>query len=386
MSNPPFTLSVVGSWPRPAWLLEALADRREGRMSQDAFNAIADEAALLAIKYQEDAGVEVLTDGEQRRDNFYSFVADKLQGVTLKTVAEIIDYVDDKVRYEEVLRALDVPAYSIRTPVAIGPVERRAPIAADETAFLKEHTKHRIKTTLPGPYLLTRASFVPGITTSTYKDKEELGVAIVRALRDEVRALTELGVDFIQFDEPALTETVYGAEGTSLTFMCAGLLARENPQEELEFAVRLVNDVVQGVSGPKLGVHVCRGNWSRKEDALLKGDYVPILPYLREMKVNQLVLEFATPRAGSLEVFREYPTPQEIGLGVVNPRGDEIETPAEIVSRAKEAVRYFDPAKVYLNPDCGFGTFAEAAVATPAVAYQKLRVMRQAAEQLRKEF
>jgi 5-methyltetrahydropteroyltriglutamate--homocysteine methyltransferase len=154
----------------------------------------------------------------------------------------------------------------------------------------------------------------------------------------------------------------------------------------LEFAVRLVNDVVQGVSGPKLGVHVCRGNWSRKEDALLKGDYVPILPYLREMKVNQLVLEFATPRAGSLEVFREYPTPQEIGLGVVNPRGDEIETPAEIVSRAKEAVRYFDPAKVYLNPDCGFGTFAEAAVATPAVAYQKLRVMRQAAEQLRKEF
>lgn len=386
MPQTPFTLSVVGSWPRPSWLLQALADRRDGRMDQQAFNAVADEAALLAIKYQEDAGVEVLTDGEQRRDNFYSFVADKLDGVTLKTVAEIIDYVEDKVRYEEVLRALDVPAYAIRTPVAIGPVQRRGPIAADETAFLKKHTSHRIKTTLPGPYLLTRASFVPGITTRTYHDKEELGVAVVRALREEVRALIDLGVDFIQFDEPALTETVYGAEATSLTFMCAGLLARENPQEELEFAVRLMNEVVQGVSGPKLGVHVCRGNWSRREDALLKGDYVPILPYLLEMKLDQLVLEFATPRAGSLDVFGEYPAAKEIGLGVVNPRSDEIESPALIVRRAKEAVRYFDPSKVYLNPDCGFGTFAEAPVATPTVAYQKLRAMRQAAEQLRKEY
>ena len=130
----------------------------------------------------------------------------------------------------------------------------------------------------------------------------------------------------------------------------------------------------------------CRGNWSRKEEVLLVGNYGPMLPHLVQMNVDQLVLECATPRAGEMEVFKEYSNEKEIGLGVVNPRTDQIETPDEIVAKVKEILQYFDPDKVYLNPDCGFGTFAERNVNTPEVAEQKLLVMSQAAVKLRAEF
>ena len=111
-----------------------------------------------------------------------------------------------------------------------------------------------------------------------------------------------------------------------------------------------------------------------------------MLPYLTQMNVDQLVLEFATPRAGELEVFKEYANEKEIGLGVVNPRTDEIESPQEIVDRVHEALKYFDPEKVFLNPDCGFGTFAERNVNTADIAFRKLQSITAAAQILRQEF
>jgi 5-methyltetrahydropteroyltriglutamate--homocysteine methyltransferase len=104
------------------------------------------------------------------------------------------------------------------------------------------------------------------------------------------------------------------------------------------------------------------------------------------MNIDQLVLECATPRAGEMEVFKEYGNEKEIGLGVVNPRTDEIETPDEIVARVKELLEYFDPDKIYLNPDCGFGTFAERNVNTTETAEKKLRTMYEAAKILRAEY
>lgn len=382
-----FPTTVVGSWPRPRWLLEALRRKREGRLSYEEFSSIADEAVLLAVKYQEDAGVEILTDGEQRRDNFYSFVADKISGIELKTVAEIVDLVPDKARYEALLRALDVPAYSIRNPVVVSKL-RPGPggIVRDEASFLRGHTSRLIKVPLPGPYLLTRSSWVPGISDKHYSSREDLGHEYARLVREEILALRDLGVFFVQLDEPVLTEVVYGADQSQQTFMCAALFTRINPREELEFAVSLINEAVKGISGIKTGVHVCRGNWSRREEALLSGDYVPLMPYLAEAKVDQLVLEFATPRAGDVEALRDYIGEKEIGYGVVNPRTDAVEPPSEIVSKVERILRFVDAGKVYLNPDCGFGTFAEAPVNTPANAYRKLRSMRIAAEELRKMY
>jgi 5-methyltetrahydropteroyltriglutamate--homocysteine methyltransferase len=238
---------------------------------------------------------------------------------------------------------------------------------------------------IPGPYLLTRSSWFEGLSDKTYPSREDLAKDVVRILRHEVLALKKMGIDFIQLDEPSISQVVYGDEAEQ-TFMCAALGSRSEPTSELEFAVRLVNEVVDGIDGVRFGVHVCRGNWSRKEDVLLKGNYGPLLPWLMRMNVDQLVLEMATPRAGEIEVFKEYRNEKEIGLGVANPRTDTIEDPKQIVGRVKDFLKYFDPEKIFLNPDCGFGTFAERCVNTPEIAYRKLQAISEAAEILRREY
>ncbi len=377
-----FPVTVVGSWPRPSWLIQALRKRQAGDFSFEEFNAVADDAVLAAVKYQEDAGVDIVSDGEQRRDNFYSFVVEKLQGMKLMTVAQLLDYVKDRASFEETLRALDVPAFAMKSPVAVGEVRPKRDLAKDEAEFLRQHTDRKVKVPLPGPYMLTRSSWFPGLSDAAYPSIEDLGREVSAILRRELLALKEAGVDFVQFDEPVLSQVVHGAEGAE-TFMCAALATRRDPTEELSYALELMNQTVKGVSGVKVGVHVCRGNWSRREDVLLKGNYGPLLPYLMEMKVDQLVLEFATPRAGELKVFKEYGDEKELGLGVVNPRSPEVEPPELIIKRVEEALRFFDPSRIYLNPDCGFGTFAERPVNDAKTASAKLRSISQAAKRLR---
>jgi 5-methyltetrahydropteroyltriglutamate--homocysteine methyltransferase len=380
-----FPVTVVGSMPRPPWLVAALRKRQAGEISEADFQAVADRAVVETVRAQEAAGVDILTDGEQRRDNFYSFVVEKLGGMRLMKVSELMDYMKDRARYEEVLRALDVPAFAIKSPIVVGKLREKNGLALDEMDFLKKNTTRKIKIPLPGPYMLTRSSWFEGLSDKVYSSPEELSRDVVKILRKEILALKARGVDFIQLDEPILSQIVYGAESTE-TFMCAALPNRRDPIEELELAVRLMNETVAGIDGVRFGVHVCRGNWSRREDVLLKGNYGPMLPYLMKMNIHQLVLEFATPRAGELEVFKEYRNEKEIGLGVVNPRTDEVESPAEIVARVKQLAKFYDPEKIFLNPDCGFGTFAERNVNSAETAQRKLAAIAAAAQQLRKEF
>lgn len=380
-----FPVTTVGSWPRPPELVRALRQRQEGAIGQEDFDQVADAAVLESLRCQENAGVDIVTDGEQRRDNFYSFVTDKLDGVKLMSVSDLLEYVPDRAQFEETLRGLDVPAFAIKSAVAVDRLRPRASLAADEVAFLRRHTSKPIKVPLPGPYLLSRSAWVEPLSGQAYRSQQELADDIVAILRKELETLRDAGADFIQLDEPTLSQVVYGEESTE-TFMCAALSSRRDPAEELKFAVDLVNDTVRGFSGPRLGVHVCRGNWSRREDVLLSGNYGPLLPYLVQMDVDQLVLEMATPRAGEIEVFREYANEKEIGLGVVNPRTDEVEEPEHILGRIQALLQDFAPDKIYLNPDCGFGTFAERSINTPETATRKLAAMTRAAETLRSEY
>jgi 5-methyltetrahydropteroyltriglutamate--homocysteine methyltransferase len=380
-----FPVTVVGSWPRPAWLIQSLRKRQAGEISAAEFNTVADKAVLECLRAQEEAGVDILTDGEQRRDNFYSFVVEKLGGMKLMKVSELMDYMKDRARYEEVLRALDVPAFAIKSPIVVEKLSEKDGLALDEMSFVKKNTTRKIKIPLPGPYMLTRSSWFEGLSDKVYPTPDKLAEDVVAILRNEIAALRDLGVDFIQLDEPILSQIIYGAESTE-TFMCSALPNRREPTEELELAVRLMNETVKGFNDVKFGVHICRGNWSRKEEVLLKGNYGPMLPYLMQMNIDQLVLEFATPRAGELEVFKEYKNEKEIGLGVVNPRTDTIETPEEIAARVRELTAFYDPEKIYLNPDCGFGTFAERNVNNADTATKKLKSISEAARILRKEF
>jgi 5-methyltetrahydropteroyltriglutamate--homocysteine methyltransferase len=220
--------------------------------------------------------------------------------------------------------------------------------------------------------------FVPELTRAYYADKEALAQDVVALLRAELEELRSAGAEFVQFDEPVLSEVAF-APGRTRTFMCAALSARRDPAEELEFAVSLINEVVAGIDGLRLGVHVCRGNWSRDERTLLSGGYQALQPYLNQLQITQLVLEYATDRAGALVAFER----KELGLGVVNPRTEAVETPKRIRIAVEKALDLYPAEHVFLNPDCGFGTFSNRPMNGPEIASAKVAAMVAAARDLR---
>jgi 5-methyltetrahydropteroyltriglutamate--homocysteine methyltransferase len=214
-----FTVTQVGSWPRSKTLLRALRDRQRGRIDRAEFDRVADEEVRRTVRLQEEAGVELVVDGEHRRDNFYSFVTEKLDGTRLMSLAEMLDTVEDKASFEEMLGTLDVPASAIRNPTCVGRLRRREPLAVGELEFVKSLTDRPVKVTLPGPYLLTRSMWVGAFSRAGYTDKTEMGEDVVRILRDELVELRDAGASFVQFDEPVLTEIVMSEECDRRTFM-----------------------------------------------------------------------------------------------------------------------------------------------------------------------
>jgi len=215
----PFSVTQVGSWPRSRELLRALRDRQQGRLSRAEFERVADGETRRCVEAQLAAGVDIVVDGEQRRDNFYSFITDKLDGTRLMSLAEMLDTVEDKAAFEEMLDTLDVPASAIRNPTCTGKLARREPLAVDDLRFVQQLTDKPVKVTLPGPYLLTRSMWVGAFTRGAYPDKTAMGDDVVGILRQELNELAAAGAAFVQFDEPVLTEIVMGEDCERRTFM-----------------------------------------------------------------------------------------------------------------------------------------------------------------------
>jgi 5-methyltetrahydropteroyltriglutamate--homocysteine methyltransferase len=161
------------------------------------------------------------------------------------------------------------------------------------------------------------------------------------------------------------------------------LATRRDAGSELKFAVELMNRIVEGIKGVRTGVHICRGNWSKKDSVHLAGDYEPLVPSLSKIDVQQLVLEFATPRAGDFGVVGQTLNDREIGLGVVNPKTEEVESVDYIVGKVDKALQYYKPENIFLNPDCGFGTFSGCALTTHEAATAKMKRLVEAANVLR---
>ncbi len=154
----------------------------------------------------------------------------------------------------------------------------------------------------------------------------------------------------------------------------------------MKFAADLINRIVKGIDGIRVGIHICRGNWSKQEEVLLTGDYANLLPALERMKIDQFVLEYATPRAGDIEVVGKSLSDRELGLGVVNPRTDEVESVDYIVGKAEKALEFYKPEQLFLNTDCGFGCFASRSVNVEEVAYKKLCAIVEASRILREKY
>lgn len=214
-----FSVTQVGSWPRSEKLLRALEDRRNGKLTRAAFDLIADDEVRRCVEAQVQADVDIVVDGEQRRDSFVSFVTEKLDGTKLMSLEETTD---DKKAFAEALKAADVAPGSIRNPVCVGKLSRRDPLAVDEFKFVRGVTDLPVKVALPGPYLLIRTMWGPKFSRKHYPKPTDMADDIVRILRDELIGLRDAGCEFVQFDEPVLTEVVHSAktqEGMSRTFM-----------------------------------------------------------------------------------------------------------------------------------------------------------------------
>ena len=214
-----FDVTQVGSWPRSRELLRALRGRQKGQVSREAFDAVADEEVRRCVQHQLDANVDIVVDGEQRRDSFYSFITEKVSGTRLMSLAEMLDTVEDKAAFEEMLSTLDVPASAIKNPTCVDRIARREPLAVNELRFVRQLTDKPVKVPLPGPYLLTRSMWVTAYSKKGYEDKLDLGRDVVRLLREELIDLAAEGCEFVQFDEPVLTEIVMSEDCERRTFM-----------------------------------------------------------------------------------------------------------------------------------------------------------------------
>ena len=348
--------------PRGHEILMARRKLSAGLIDQETYEKLVDEKTKEVVKLQEDLDIDIITSGEIGRDNYVSFISEKLGGVSQMSMAEMLDYVDDKREFENILNTLDVPASSIKNAICTGKVEYTGDIVASELKKLKSFTDRPVKITLPGPYLVTRSMWLPNVSSNYYDSKEVLGEDIIKIFKKEIAKLQEIGVDVIQFDEPVLTEIVF-TEGRPRTFMCASLSQRKDPTEELEFATHLIKNVMDSIDREKsiASMHVCRGNWSKDESILLEGPYTPLLDLFSDINADLLALEFSTPRAGELKSLLADDRIKNkliLGLGVLNPRFDEKEDVDVIYNRAKEALSYIDKENLWLNPDCGFATFS----------------------------
>ena len=387
MTNSSFLVSLLGSMPRSKKLLTAKRKLNKGNIDLKTYQEILDEETKYVVELQENNYIDIVTSGELNRDNYVSFIAERLEGVSMMSMADMFDYIEDKQGFEQILEILDVPAISIKNAICTGKVKYNKPLVADEMIELKKLTTKKIKATLPGPYLMTRSMWLPALSKQYYDSKDSLGEDIIKVLKEEIDSLAKIGIDVIQFDEPVLTEVVF-SEGKTRSFMCAALSEKKDPTEELKFATKLIKSVISYAKdkGILVSLHICRGNWSRDESILLTGPYTPLLPLFEETLPNILTLEFSTPRAGEISSLFSSDLIREnciLGLGVMNPRTDEIESLEEIISRVKEVMKFIPKERIWLNPDCGFATFANRPVSTMNVIDKKLARLNEAKNSLR---
>lgn len=371
----PLSVMGIGSWPRPRWMLDAIHEHAAGRLGEQEFQGTADDAVRLAVAAQLRAGAHVVSDGEQRRDSYASFVGARLDNCQLIPLTDLLPLVDDPEHFAAELRALDVPAQDVRHPAVFGPLGRSRPLAVHELEFAKTLTKAPIKVALPGPYLLTRTMWLECVSDRAYASREALAEDIVRVLHEELCFLLAGGAALVQFDEPVLSEVVLTGAKQARSFMCGALSEKRDAATELAFAQGLINRVVAGAPRERTALHVCRGNWTRDESVALSGGYEPLLPFFSRLDVGTLFLEHCTPRAGELDLLRALPERFRLGIGVVNQKHERIEPVAEIANRVRKAIDVLGQERVLLTPDCGFATFADNPLASARIAEQKLHAI-----------
>ena len=367
-----FPTSVIGSLPRPKWVIDLLLRHQDGALSDEELDRALDKAIAYAIGMQEAAGVDIISDGEWRRIGYFEVFAQRVGGfqrAEYQTQALSPELLPDS--------GLAQPQQWTLTEFQQALVADRMtysrPIAAAGAAFLRQSSEREIKVALPSPHMIGGRLWHPEYSSGAYPTRRDFIEAVIPILREEVIALRETGVDVVQFDDPWLCFFVDRQHRARF----------EEPEAEAERAIDDLNRVLRGIDGIKTALHVCRGNRARTVYA--SGDYEPIMPHLLRAEVDQLAMEFAVSQAGDVSIFERFPTDKEIGLGVVDVRGRVADTPALVVERVEKALRFLAPEQIALNPDCGFAPTSTNPISLEE-AYQKLKAMSEAALILRERY
>ena len=337
--------TVVGSYSVPEWLERLKTEYYQRRISARHLTEIHEVAIKAAVKDQELAGIDIVSDGELRRDNDVDYFLARIPGVHIpqRAKTDYFDYYD-----AEVTRPL--PEGPL-TGAGAGPgAEPGLGLGlADDFRFTRQLTQRPVKFSFTGPFSLSRR-----IRDGAYSAPGDLVRALARRLNAEARELAAAGADFLQIDEPFL----------------AGY------PEHVELAVEAVNLVVEGVPAT-WALHVCYGN--RYARPSWEGHYDFLFPAVKTARVDQIVLEFARKGLDDLRLIRQHDWDRWLGFGVIDVKSPQVETAEVVASRIRRALEYVPADRLMVNPDCGLRHLA------PEVAIAKLHAMVAGAATVRAE-
>ncbi len=333
--------TVVGSYPQPDWLIDRaslgrgfiprLPARELWRIPDEFLEQAQDDATLLAVRDMEQAGVDIITDGEARRESYSNRFATVLGGI-------------DTTHPGTVLGRTGKP---ITVPRVVGPIKRTRPVQVRDVEFLRRHTKRRIKMTVPGPFTMSQQA-----QNEYYPDEESMALAYAAAVNEEIRELFQTGADVVQLDEPWM---------------------QSRPEQARRYAIKAINRALEGVQGTT-AVHTCFGY------AVSVKEKPKAYSFLRELDssaAQEVSLEAAQPQL-DLSVLKALPS-KKIILGVLNLNDMTPETPEVVAQRIRAALLYVPAERLLLAPDCGMKYLPR------DVAYEKLRAMVMGAKIVREE-
>lgn len=358
---------VVGSLLRTPELIEALGRRSRGEIAPPEFKRIEDAAVIAALRMQEEAGLEVVTDGEMRRLSFQSQVTEAYTGFGDWDIRAFLwgEWHNDQLGEEKVERP----------PLAVvEPLRRRRSLCAEEFAFARGRTDRTIKVTIPSPSLFANF-WDPDRSTAAYRNAEEYLQDVAELMREDVDELVGLGCTYIQLDAPHYTLLI---DPKYRDFYAR----RGRPAEQwLEFGMELDNLVIGDRPGVTFAFHLCRGNQHSRW--LVEGGYDEIASQVfRGIRAQRLMLEYDDARSGSFEPLALVPEDKVAVLGVVTTKTGRLETVEGLRSRILEASRFCPLERLAISPQCGFATSFEGNALSIDDEREKLRVLTATARQV----
>lgn len=339
MTLPLLPTTLVGSYPQPDWLVDKkvllsagpprVRMREVWRVAEPHLAEAQDDAALLAIRDMERAGLDILTDGEVRRESYFNHFATSLEGIDLD-------------RPGEVLGRTGLPTV---VPRVVGPIRRTTPVELTAARFLRANTDRATKITVPGPFTMTMLA-----QNQHYPDDRALAMAYADAVNAELKDLKAAGIDVLQIDEPYLSP---------------------NADRARAFALEAIDRALAGVPGPT-AIHLCMGYAYVVKK---KPTGYAFLPELARSSAAQVSIEAAEPKL-DLAVLQDLPG-KSVMVGVLDLADQSVETPQTIAGRIEAALKVLPADRLIVAPDCGMKYLPR------AVAFGKMRAMVEGARQVR---